>query len=110
MEQPCLPLERTILLILVSLLLPRPHGNMPILRMESEKPHHYRPGTVAFLEIRKYTKSTGLLIRKLPFQCLVRGIAQDFKANLGPRAMLCLPPFDPTKSKKKKRLRGKTSL
>ncbi|KAJ6694199.1 hypothetical protein OIU85_004936 [Salix viminalis] len=75
---------------------------MPILRMESEKPHHYRPGTVAFLEIRKYAKSTGLLIGKLPFQCLVRGIAQDFKANLGPRAMLCLPPFDPTKKKKKK--------
>ncbi|KAK5793485.1 Histone H3.2 [Gossypium arboreum] len=31
-------------------------------------------------EIRKYQKSTELLIRKLPFQRLVREIAQDFKA------------------------------
>lgn len=30
-------------------------------------------------EIRKYQKSTELLIRKLPFQRLVREIAQDFK-------------------------------
>ena len=30
-------------------------------------------------EIRKYQKSTDLLIRKLPFQRLVREIAQDFK-------------------------------
>nr|POE48443.1 histone H3.3 [Quercus suber] len=33
-------------------------------------------------EIRKYQKSTELLIRKLPFQRLVREIAQDFKTNL----------------------------
>lgn len=33
-------------------------------------------------EIRKYQKSTDLLIRKLPFQRLVREIAQDFKADL----------------------------
>ena len=33
-------------------------------------------------EIRKYQKSTELLIRKLPFQRLVREIAQDFKVNL----------------------------
>ncbi|KAL1313814.1 hypothetical protein AAHE18_16G139300 [Arachis hypogaea] len=31
-------------------------------------------------EIRKYQKSTELLIRKLPFQRLVREIAQNFKA------------------------------
>lgn len=41
-----------------------------------------RPGTVALREIRKYQKSTDLLIRKLPFQRLVREIAQDFKADL----------------------------
>ena len=46
------------------------------------KPHHYRPGTVALREIRKYQKSTELLIRKLPFQRLVREIAQDFKTDL----------------------------
>ena len=32
--------------------------------------------------IRKYQKSTDLLIRKLPFQRLVREIAQDFKTDL----------------------------
>jgi len=37
---------------------------------------------VALREIRKYQKSTELLIRKLPFQRLVREIAQDFKTDL----------------------------
>ncbi|KAL8429100.1 hypothetical protein Efla_003153 [Eimeria flavescens] len=47
-----------------------------------KKPHRYRPGTVALREIRKFQKSTDLLIRKLPFQRLVREIAQDFKTDL----------------------------
>ena len=42
-----------------------------------KKIHRYRPGTVALHEIRRYQKSTELLIRKLPFQRLVREIAQD---------------------------------
>jgi histone H3 len=42
-----------------------------------KKRHRYRPGTVALREIRKYQKSTDLLIRKAPFQRLVREIAQD---------------------------------
>lgn len=46
------------------------------------KPHRFRPGTVALREIRRYQKSTELLIRKLPFQRLVREIAQDFKTDL----------------------------
>jgi histone H3/H4 len=33
-------------------------------------------------EIRRYQKSTELLIRKLPFQRLVQEIAQDFKTDL----------------------------
>ena len=37
---------------------------------------------MALREIRKYQKSTDLLIRKLPFQRLTREIAQDFKADL----------------------------
>merc|ERR1712216_651850 len=41
-----------------------------------KKPHRYRPGTVALREIRKYQKSTELLIRKLPFQRLVRNRAR----------------------------------
>ncbi|KAE8662530.1 histone H3.2 [Hibiscus syriacus] len=47
-----------------------------------KKPHRFRPGTVALREIRKYQKSTELLIQKLPFQRLVREIAQDFKTDL----------------------------
>lgn len=39
--------------------------------------YRYRPGTVALREIRKYQKTTDLLIRKLPFQRLVREIAQS---------------------------------
>lgn len=47
-----------------------------------KKPHRYRPGTVALREIRKYQKSTDLLIRRLPFQRLVRELAQQFKGDL----------------------------
>ena len=46
------------------------------------RPHRYRPGTVALREIRKYQKSTELLIRKLPFQRLVRELSQDFITDL----------------------------
>ena len=45
------------------------------------KPRRFRPGTVALREIRRYQRSTDLLIRKLPFQRLVREIAQDFKSD-----------------------------
>ena len=47
-----------------------------------KKPHKYRPGTVALREIRRYQKSTELLIRKLPFQRLVKEIAQDCRTGL----------------------------
>lgn len=46
-----------------------------------KKPHHFRPGTVALREIRKYQKSSELLLRKLPFQRLVREIAQNVRNN-----------------------------
>jgi histone H3 len=46
------------------------------------KPHRYRPGTVALREIQRYQKSTELLIRKLPFQRLVRDIVEKFKTDL----------------------------
>jgi len=52
------------------------------LNIEVKNPHRFRPGTVALREIRKYQKSTELLLRKLPFQRLVREIAQDFKSDL----------------------------
>ncbi|CAD6984399.1 unnamed protein product, partial [Tilletia controversa] len=47
-----------------------------------KKPHRYKPGTVALREIRRYQQSTELLIRKLPFQRLVKEISQDIKTDL----------------------------
>ena len=46
------------------------------------KKKRYRPGTVALRNIRKYQKSTDLLIAKLPFGRLTREIAQDYKTDL----------------------------
>lgn len=43
-----------------------------------KKPHRYKPGTVALREIRRYQKSTELLMAKLPFSRLVscaRGVS-----------------------------------
>jgi len=34
------------------------------------------------MDIRKYQRSTNLLIRKKPFQLLVREISQDFKSDV----------------------------
>jgi histone H3 len=48
----------------------RPQGGV-------KKPHRYRPGTVALREIRRFQKTTDLLIRKAPFQRLVREITQN---------------------------------
>ena len=57
-----------------------------------KKPHRFRPGTVALREIRRYQKSTELLIRKLPFKRLVREIASKLKTDLRfqTTALMCL--------------------
>lgn len=47
-----------------------------------KKTRRYRPGTVALREIRRYQNSTELLIRKLPFQRIVRDIAAEINPNL----------------------------
>lgn len=48
-----------------------------------KKMHRFRPGTVALREIRRYQRSTELLIRKVPFGRLVREICQQyFKKDL----------------------------
>ena len=49
-----------------------------------KKRYRYRPGTVALKQIRLYQKSTELLIRKLPFQRLVREIACDHDVITSP--------------------------
>ena len=56
------------------------------------KPHRYWAGTVALHDICHFQRSTALLICKLPFQRLVREIAQDFKTDLQfqSAAILCL--------------------
>ncbi|KAF1750632.1 hypothetical protein GCK72_017183 [Caenorhabditis remanei] len=46
------------------------------------KPHRYRPGSVVLRDIRRYQKSTELLIRKAPFQRLVRQIAQQWVIDI----------------------------
>jgi histone H3 len=46
-----------------------------------KKPHRYRPGTAALREIRRFQKTTELLIRKAPFQRVVREIAQKMFPN-----------------------------
>ena len=49
-----------------------------------KKHYRYRPGTVALKQIRRYQKSTELLIRKLPFQPLVPEIASDSEVIKSP--------------------------
>ena len=44
--------------------------------------NRYRPGCLALQEIRHYQKRTNLLIRKLPFQRLIRELAQKFKVDV----------------------------
>ncbi|KAJ6598965.1 histone-fold-containing protein [Mycena vulgaris] len=47
----------------------------------------FRPGTVALREIRKYQKSTDLLLRKLPFARLVREIASEMTTDMNDNYM-----------------------
>ena len=59
-----------------------PRVQLTIKRLASKpRRHRYRPGTVALREIRRYQKSTDLLIRKMPFHRLAREIVQDFKED-----------------------------
>ena len=46
------------------------------------KPRRYRPGTLALRQIRKYQKSTDLLIHKVPFQRLVRELVLSMDKSL----------------------------
>jgi histone H3 len=55
-----------------------------------KEPHRYCPGTIAICEIHKYQKNTDLLIRKAPFQHLVKEIATDLKLDLLMQSMALL--------------------
>ncbi|KAF7267874.1 hypothetical protein GWI33_018937 [Rhynchophorus ferrugineus] len=59
-----------------------PARKYPLGTGDVKKSHRYRPGTVALREIRRYQKSIELSIRKLPFQRLVREIAQNTRTDL----------------------------
>ncbi|KAJ8273766.1 hypothetical protein GJAV_G00105290 [Gymnothorax javanicus] len=54
---------------------PRRTTGRSITRAEEKR---YRPGTRALMEIRKYQKSTELLLRKGPFSRVVREVCQTF--------------------------------
>ena len=58
-----------------------PSGAAAAAAARPRKPHRFRPGTVALREIRKYQRSTELLIRKLPFARLVREITQTYNST-----------------------------
>lgn len=58
-----------------------------------KKPHRWRPGTVALREIRKFQKSTNLLIPFAPFARLVREITNDYSKEVTrwtPEALLAM--------------------
>jgi histone H3 len=48
----------------------------------AKKPHRFRPGTKALMEIKRLQRGTDLLLRKLPFQRLVREIAGEMAQDL----------------------------
>uniref|UniRef100_M3XK82 Core Histone H2A/H2B/H3 domain-containing protein n=1 Tax=Latimeria chalumnae TaxID=7897 RepID=M3XK82_LATCH len=60
------------------------HGSGPSIRELTpvRKKRRLRPGTRALMEIRKYQKSTELLIRKQPFSRLVREVCMEYKGGL----------------------------
>ena len=64
---------------------PRKHLSMKLLQLGAtptagiKKHHHYRPGMVASREIRIYQKSTKCLIKRSPFQKLIREISQEYR-------------------------------
>ena len=88
------PKERTLLGHRVLDWTPEQKRKIHEVRMQGRqvKPHRYRAGTVALQDIHHFQKTSALLIRKLPFQRLVREIAQDFKTDLRfqSAAILCL--------------------
>ena len=54
-----------------------------------KKPHRYRPGTVALREIRRYQKSTELLIKKRPFQRIMREAVDAVKTKTTTESLRC---------------------
>ena len=69
----------------------KPYKGQP--KGKLRKPRRFRPGTVALRQIKRYQKSTELLIRKIPFQRLVREITYEMRDNswrFRPQTLLAL--------------------
>ena len=66
---------------------PRKHISHKILRKGIthtggiKKPHRYRPGMVALREIRWYQRSTENVIKRTPFQKLIKEISQEYRIH-----------------------------
>ena len=63
---------------------PRKHMLHKLLKQTSttggiKKPHRYHPGLLALREIRKYQQSMESLIRKTPFNKLIKEISQEYR-------------------------------
>ena len=63
---------------------PRKHLLQKMLKCNSvtggiKKPHRYCPGLLALCEIRRYQQSTESLIRRTPFNKLIKEISQEYR-------------------------------
>lgn len=61
---------------------PKPKPHKPSKPVPTTTPRRFRPGTIALRDIRRYQKGTEMLLRKLPFQRLVRELAQAEKEGV----------------------------
>lgn len=55
-------------------------------QQQQQRSHRYRPGEKALREIRAYQRSTELIIKRAPFQRLVRDILFQFKRSYNMQA------------------------
>ena len=59
-----------------------------------KKPHRYQPGLVALREVRRYQQSTECLIKRTPFNKLIKEISQEYRVCPdGPGHPLCKLDF-----------------
>lgn len=81
-------------------------GTKPLLQYANDSPEspgsrkkpRYKPGTVALREIRKYQKSTDLLVAKLPFSRLVGLLACFVACPTLPTSMLTCRRFEKSRT------------
>ncbi len=60
----------------------RPTKALKLSKRGKGKVHRFRPGTVALRDIRRYQKTTDLLIQKMPFQRLVREVSENCRSDM----------------------------